>query len=143
MSEEQSTMSVPSTGARVCLLIAVLLGIWTVYLLTTPIIVQGNKLQRFDCGSVLSGPKTNFARGICGKSGDVQKSKATAAGVATVTTAVGGFLVFGMTTRPRRRVHEADDPGTRRRRFRSGSEPEPEGEDANGVPAERVNDSSA
>jgi len=143
VSEEVETMSVPSTGARLCLLIAVLLGVWTVYLMTAPIEVQGNKLQRFDCGSVLQGPKSNFARGICGKVDDEQKAKATAAGVATVVVAVGGFLVFGLTTRPRRpRAEGVSGPG--RLRGRSSTEPD-EGSDPKvaDVPAEEPTDPQA
>lgn len=123
MSEEHSTMSVPSTGARLCLLIAALMAIFTVYLLTSPVLVNTKKVAGFDCGTVLQGPKTNFARGICGKANAIKKDQAVAMGVGALTTAVGGFLVFGMSTRQRRRT---DHEGERRRRARHDSDLEPD-----------------
>jgi len=92
-------VSTPSAGARLCLLIAVVVAVAACYFLLAPVQVNAQSGRTFDCGSVMSGPSTAFAKGICGKAGDVAGYRAAALGVAALIIGVGGFLVFGFDRR--------------------------------------------
>jgi hypothetical protein len=111
MDAERRTTSVPTIGLRVSLTAAVLLVVWTVYFLLSPVHVTTPNGRPFDCGSVVSGPKSSFARGVCGSAPDGARDKAIALGVSALVVAVGGFLTFGMRT-----SESWARPSTRRRR---------------------------
>ncbi|HEY3013961.1 MAG TPA: hypothetical protein VGJ41_02565 [Nocardioides sp.] len=96
---ERRVRNVPSTGARLCLMIAALFVVAAVYFLLVPVQVTATAGKTFDCGNAMNGPKSSFAQGICGKSNKVNGYKAAATGVGALVTAVGGFLVFGMNRR--------------------------------------------
>jgi len=96
---ERRVRSVPSTGARLCLMIATLFVVAAVYFLLTPVQVSAANGKTFDCGDAMNGPKSSFARGVCGSSNKVAGYKATAMGASALVVAVGGFLVFGLTRR--------------------------------------------
>lgn len=119
MDEERRTTSVPTVGLRACLVVAVLLLVWVVYFLLTPIHVNTPNGRAFDCGTVVNGPETSFARGLCGSAPDVARDKAIALGVSALVVAVGGFLTFGMTRKEsvarsaaEGRRQEDDEPGS-------------------------------
>jgi len=96
---ERRVRSVPSTGARLCLMIATLFVVAAVYFLLTPVQIGAANGKTFDCGDAMNGPKSNFAQGVCGNSNKVAGYKATAWGAGALIVAVGGFLVFGMQRR--------------------------------------------
>lgn len=88
-------VSTPSTGAQLCVLIAVVVLVAAGYYLLTPVQVSSQNGRPFDCGTVMSGPSTQFAKGICGRANDVAGYRAAALGLAALVIGVGGFLVFG------------------------------------------------
>jgi len=96
---ERRVRSVPSTGARLCLMIAALFVVAAVYFLLAPVQVAAANGKTFDCGDAMNGPKSSFAKGVCGSTNKVAGYKATAFGAGGIIVAVGGFLVFGMTRR--------------------------------------------
>jgi hypothetical protein len=115
---ESRIVARPSTGARLCLLVAALFIVAAAYALLAPIQVSASNGHQFDCGTAMNGPKSSFAQGICGSANDLSSARATALGVAALVTAVGGLLVFGFdrseqsakgVRRPSRR-EPADDP---------------------------------
>jgi len=114
-ARDRRVKSVPSTGARLCLLIAALFVVAAVYYVLAPVQVAAANGRDFDCGTVINGPKSGFAKGVCGAANDANASKATALGVSALIIAVGGFLVFGLERReefiatPRRDVRGDSD----------------------------------
>lgn len=110
-SESGREVSVPALGTRVCLLVAGLFVVLAVYLLLAPLQVVTAQGNRFDCGSAINGPDTKFASGICGSTNSIRTAQATAAGVAALVLAGGGFLAFGTVRRTQaapRRVRSSE-----------------------------------
>lgn len=92
-------VTTPSTGARLCLLIALLAAVGAGYFLLAPVQVHSQNGRSFDCGTVMSGPSSKFAEGVCGKANDLAGYRAAALGVAALLIGVGGFVVFGFDRR--------------------------------------------
>lgn len=105
-------VTTPSTGAKLCLMIAVVVVVGAVYFLLAPVQVNSQSGRTFDCGSVMSGPSSAFAKGICGKANDLAGYRAAALGVGALIIGVGGFLVFGFERREERagRTATTDQP---------------------------------
>jgi hypothetical protein len=83
----------------VCLLVAALFVVLAGYFVMAPVQVQAGTGKTFDCGTAINGPKTEFARGLCGAAGDVNVGRAVASGVAALVVAVGGLVAFGFDRR--------------------------------------------
>lgn len=114
---ERRTTTSPTLGAKICLLLAALTLVPAVFYLVSPVQVTAGNGNAFYCGSAVSGPKNQFARGICGKANTLSTTKAVAFGAAAVIFAVGGFVVFGTERREQLRRKrpaldddEVDDP---------------------------------
>ena len=99
VSRDRRVVSVPSTGFRAMLLLGVLLVIWGVYFLLAPIQAPGANGRMFECGTALSGPSSQFGRGVCGSANKTNTTKASFLAVGGLAVWVGGFLTFGMTRR--------------------------------------------
>ena len=106
-SARRRVVTSPSTGTKLCLLIAVVIAVGAVYFLLAPVQVNSQSGRTFDCGSVMSGPSSAFAKGICGKANDLAGYRAAALGVAALIIGVGGFLVFGFERREERAIRPA------------------------------------
>jgi hypothetical protein len=100
-------VSTPSTGARVCLLIAVVVAVAACYFLLAPVQVNAQSGRTFDCGTVMNGPSTAFAKGICGKANNLAGYRAASLAVMALFIGVGGFVVFGFQRREERAVRSA------------------------------------
>jgi hypothetical protein len=115
VESERRIRSVPTTGARLSLLMAALMAALCVYFFLAPISVSAANGRAFDCGNAVNGPRTDFARGVCGNAGSQAVAKATVSGAMAVLLAVGGFLVFGVERReelaPRGRQRPDDGEG--------------------------------
>lgn len=98
-AEARRTVASPTTGARVCLMVAVLLILWAVYFMIAPIQVIAANGRQFDCGTAVAGPTSKFATGICGSANSGNSKKALLLGAGAIVVGVGGFLTFGVDRR--------------------------------------------
>jgi nicotinamide riboside transporter PnuC len=101
---ESRTVASPTTGSRLCLLVAALTLLLAVYWLVAPITIHTTTGRLFDCGNAITGPKSDFARGLCGQAPRGERAKAIAAAVVALGIAVGGLAMFGFTRRQQPRV---------------------------------------
>ena len=84
-----------SLGARISLLIAVLLLVPAAYLLVAPLERPSDQGAPFGCGTAISPPHTQFARSVCGDLNRRNALRSGAFGVAAVLLAGGGVVLFG------------------------------------------------
>src|SRR5689334_11505105 len=98
-TSERRTVTSPSRGLRLCLTIAALFRVATVYTLTAPIQVSTGSGKRFDCGTAINGPASTFAQGLCGEANHGAAVKAIALAVAALVIILGGLLTFGFDRR--------------------------------------------
>ena len=99
------TVASPSTGFRAMLLLGVLLVMWGVYFLLAPVQAPASGGRMFECGTALSGPSSEFGKGVCGSANKANATKASFLAVSGLVVWVGGFLTFGMVRR-----EESDAP---------------------------------
>lgn len=111
-NRERRTVHIPSTGARVCLLLAALLLVAAAYFVFTPLMVTTASGSSWNCGSALNPPTDDFGAGLCGQLNSSFLARAIASGAAALVTGIGGFLLFGSNARPevRRIAAEQADP---------------------------------
>jgi hypothetical protein len=110
MVEERRVASVPSRGARLCLLIAALFVVACGYALLAPVRVPTSSGRLFDCGNAVNGPETTLGTSICGTANDSAAFRAGGLGVAALVVGVGGFLVFGLERREQVRTRALTEP---------------------------------
>jgi hypothetical protein len=124
------TVFVLSRGARLFLLLGVLMLMFAAYLLFAPIDIQSPQGPMFNCGSAARPPTDTFQKNVCGRiDQDRQFQSAFVAGGAIIT-ALGGLVVFGSS----RRTERADSPAGR---AEFGEEPPYHRPPAGGHSAER------
>jgi hypothetical protein len=86
-------------GAKLCLLVAVLLLLLAAYLFIVPIEIQSREGPMFDCGSAARPPAAAFPKAVCGRLSRQGQIRAGFAAGGAVVTALGGLLVFGVARR--------------------------------------------
>lgn len=104
------TVFVLSRGARACLLLGVLLLLFGVYKLVTPIDIQSPQGPMFACGSGIRPPTDQFQKNVCGRLAERQQVQAGFLAGGALVVAAGGVLVFGSFRREERaRVASEED----------------------------------
>jgi hypothetical protein len=94
-SEPPTSRPIPP-GTAVCFLVAFALLVLAGYFVFAPIRVM-NGTHALDCGSLVSKPASELARGICGSSPSaLARTRAISLAVAALLVAGGGMLVFGV-----------------------------------------------
>jgi hypothetical protein len=107
------TVFVLNRGARLCLLIAVLLLMFAGYLFFAPIDIQSREGPMFNCGSAARPPTEAFPKAVCGRIDQERQLRAGFVAGAALVTALGGLLVFGGTRRTEEVHPEAEEPDDR------------------------------
>ena len=107
----RSGMRGQPVGTRICLLLAALTLLFTVYLLVSPLERATSQGPPFDCGTAAAPASGTFARAVCGDINLRRQLQSGAFGVAAIVLAGGGWLAFGPAWRrgPRGAAFE-DDP---------------------------------
>lgn len=104
------TVFVLTRGARLCLLLAVLMLMFAAYLLFAPIDIQTPAGPMFNCGSAARPPGEVFQKNSCGRLNQDRQLQVAFITGAAVVTAVGGLFVFGAS----RRTEAVDETATDR-----------------------------
>ena len=93
------TVTSLTRGSKLAVLLALLLLIWTLFLLLSPIFrTDGNK-SAVDCGTLVNPPTTKFVEGLCGTTNDQRLAQTVAVGAAALLVGIGGVMTFGVTRR--------------------------------------------
>ncbi|HVQ91780.1 MAG TPA: hypothetical protein VMU51_12150 [Mycobacteriales bacterium] len=104
------TVFVLNRGARLCLLLAVLMMAFAGWLLFAPIDIQSREGPMFNCGSAARPPSEVFQRNVCGRLAQGRQIETGFAAGAALITGIGGLFVFGASRRTEEvRVDPADD----------------------------------
>ena len=104
------TVFVLTRGARVCLLIALLLLVLAAYRMVSPIDIQSPQGPMFACGSGLRPPADPFQKNVCGRLSERRQVDAGFLVGGALIVAVGGLLIFGSSRREERaRAAAAED----------------------------------
>jgi hypothetical protein len=96
-------------GARACLLIALLLLVFAVFRMVTPIDIQTTQGPMFGCGSGLRPPTDAFQKNVCGRLSQGRQVEVGFEAGGAVIIALGGLLVFGSSRRDERARLAAED----------------------------------
>jgi hypothetical protein len=84
-----------STGAKVALILSLLLLVLGLYFLFVPLQVSSAQGIPFKCSNALFPPADQFAQNSCGSINTVYQVRAGAALVSAIVVGVGGVLTFG------------------------------------------------
>jgi hypothetical protein len=91
------TVAVLSTGARVSVLLGLLLLIGAAYLFWSPLEKPTKDGVPFGCRTAASPPTEQFPKSVCGKLNDRRRLQAEAVLMSALVVGVGGVLAFGTT----------------------------------------------
>ncbi|MFN8195052.1 MAG: hypothetical protein U0R80_12305 [Nocardioidaceae bacterium] len=97
-----------STGGKLSVVAALLLLVFMVFLMLSPVSRTDASNKAVDCGTVVSPPPTDFVRGLCGQANDMRLAQTIAVGAAAVIVGVGGVMTFGIGRRDNQAVGESD-----------------------------------
>ncbi|HST67004.1 MAG TPA: hypothetical protein VLM05_17620 [Mycobacteriales bacterium] len=112
MSDQRAlgrTVFVLTRGARVCLLISLLLLVFAAFRMVAPIDIQTTQGPMFACGSGLRPPTDAFQKNVCGRLSQGRQVEAGFEVGGAVLLALGGLLVFGSSRREERARQAAED----------------------------------
>ena len=112
MSDQRAlgrTIFVLSRGARVCIVLGLLLLVIAVYKMVTPIDIQSPQGPMFACGSGLRPPSDQFQKNVCGRLPERQQVQAGFLAGGALILAAGGVLVFGSSRREERARDATED----------------------------------
>jgi hypothetical protein len=84
-----------STGARVCIMLGLLLVVVAAYLFWSPLEKPTKEGIPFGCSSAANSPSDPFQRKVCGKLNERRQMQAGGFLLAAVIVGVGGVLTFG------------------------------------------------
>jgi hypothetical protein len=88
-----------TTGAKLSVLAALLLLVFMVFLMLSPVIRPDGSNKVIDCGTLVNPPPTDFIRGLCGQANDMRLAQTLAIGASALLIGVGGVLTFGASRR--------------------------------------------
>lgn len=97
--QEKRAVVAMTTGAKLSVLVALLLVVFMAFLMLSPISRSDPTSKAVDCGSVLNPPPTDFVRGLCGQANDMRLAQTVAVGAAALIIGVGGIMTFGTARR--------------------------------------------
>ncbi len=103
------TVFVLTRGARACLLLGLLLLLFGVYKIVTPIDIQSPQGPIFACGSGLRPPSDQFQKNVCGRLAERHQVQAGFLAGGALIVAAGGLLVFGSSRREERARATTED----------------------------------
>ena len=96
---ERRQVRIPSTGTRICLLLAALLLVVAAYFVLSPLMVTTASGSSWNCGTAMNPPSDQFGSGLCGQLNSSYLARGIAALAAAIVTGVGGLLLFGTVPR--------------------------------------------
>ncbi len=105
-TEPRAVLSL-SLGARISLVVAVLLLIVAAYLFWGPITHDVPNGFPAKCGSAAKPPHDTLGKAVCGSANDIRLAQSLAVLAAAVVVAVGGLLSFGVRHVPPRHTRSA------------------------------------
>lgn len=95
---DSRTVLSPTTGSKICLLIAVVFLVGAAYFLWVPIAVPGSN-GRFGCQSAFNPPTDQFPKNVCGTINQLYQIRAAAFLAAGILTGSLGIAFFGVNRR--------------------------------------------
>jgi hypothetical protein len=100
---------VVSTGARICVLIALLMVVLAGYLFWSPLEKPTKQGIPFGCSTAASPPSDQFPKTVCGKLNERRRMQAGFLVLGAVVVGVGGVIAFGTARTVERRRPTAQD----------------------------------
>ncbi len=97
--QERRAVVAMTTGAKLSVLVALLLVVFMAFLMLSPISRSDPTSKAVDCGTVLNPPPTDFVRGLCGQANDMRLAQTVGVGAAALIVGIGGIMTFGTTRR--------------------------------------------
>ncbi len=98
-STQSRTVLVVSTGARICITVALLLLLAAAYLFWSPLEKPTKEGIPFGCSSAANPPTDPFQKKVCGKINQRRQMQAGSLVVAAVIVGAGGVLTYGASRR--------------------------------------------
>jgi hypothetical protein len=98
-SSDVRSVIVISVGARICIMLALLLVVLAAYLFWSPLEKPTKEGIPFGCSTAANPPTEQFPRTVCGQTNKRRQLQAASVLIAAVIVGVGGVLTFGASRR--------------------------------------------